>query len=803
MNVARINRVIGCALVMGAMVGAMHGADAGPRKGEKAKPKGKPAQPKAGEESGKGEDETNAPPQRIFVAPRTWLGGKLAHRNDPTAAKKMQESIELLSKFGDAGTGLTKRLQDNSAAFGFISETLDDLRARVLDNEFAANFGTNSWFWLETNFYGNFGYTIFQGQATRAQFESRLAARLSFLGTSVQAYKALVDGQTLLGKQAATDQKNEAARADALTKGPAEAKGKGSPTNAVSQADAAATNAWREFSILAVLDYARSLDGAWRAGGKISQSISNVPALLDDLYRQIDVRTDLQGASLLVASVGTGMDDPSMNLLSNQVVHLRYQVLSNFVNTFYGKQPANAAPSQELLTFSNSCRAVLANLIGTNDVRDYWRALTNEAPRLPEAQGEVLLTIPETRHFEQLRRQEPEAISLLSTPNTPRALPRTVTATQKAYRRKFPSNPAGAGNVAPLGFRTIAPDLITEREANVLGQATDTQVKAEGESLIGGLDLKMAVSNLSDMVESLQSVAGGLTGSSKEMMAVAGILKTGKTNLFGAVTNLLLNTNLFGPDLRNKLGESLVESNLIGNQLKFIESTLKDAKDYEAGQASLFKNFFNEVAGLQGQVRQEDLRHLQSLSVVAAQEAQRWMRLASLYEKYRGEYGDPGKTRVFRATEGEAPNGIGPAPNATRPPLVQVTPHSLILPSLRLLAFDAQRLRNWDPTNDPGGWSLIVRQRRVAAAVELLQGHFLMKTFNQRSSQDNSRLLRRELDEHKIQLHAIWSRAKESEIGLMLGDQLAFHRTGYTQEDIDALMGALQAGFVGWIGVKQ
>jgi len=126
----------------------------------------------------------------------------------------------------------------------------------------------------------------------------------------------------------------------------------------------------------------------------------------------------------------------------------------------------------------------------------------------------------------------------------------------------------------------------------------------------------------------------------------------------------------------------------------------------------------------------------------------------------------------------------------------------LILPTLRAVAFDAHRVREIEPTKDQTGLAYLYREERAAAAVGLIQGHFVMKTYNQRCAQDNTRLLRREIDEHKIQLHAIWSQVSEAQIRLFLGDQLAFHKTGWTQEDIQALVQAVQAAFVAKIAIQ-
>jgi hypothetical protein len=774
-------------------------------------------------------DRDAAKPQ--FVAPGSWLGGKFTHRNDPTNVKKMEESIDRLSKFGDGATGLTKRLQDNSQAYNALSEALDDLRVRVLDGEFASEFSTNSWAWLRAGLYENLGL---DRQTTTEVFEARLAARMSFLETSVLAYKALISANTLLAT-IATHQQKKGAETIAKTNVPPvkakeelsleekkqEAADKKEKEN--EKAVAEAHDELSKFSLLTAVTFAESIEQAWRTSVQATKGLTNLPSQFEELIQQIDARNDMQGASLLVASVGTGLDDSSMSALSNQVANLRYQVISNFAKVFCGRSnevaeakitkakealrnPGETASTTEkqsdkklqeatkaqgarleqlqksLAQFSNECRQVFIDIIpATVDVCKWWENYrTNKT--LP-----ALVSVREgyfydTRAKASKSRSE-GGVGPAAAPSKDDELQRT----KEAFKLRGDK----------LGFGpAMAPSLNTEQLARLVA---DARKEVEGSKT----NFTYSVTNLAALVESVQNAASSLSGSSKELKVVTDALGTAKTNVSGAVLNILTSSNLFGPDIRTKFSKPLIESDKLKPHLEFIQKTLNDAQAYSESQASLLKNLLNELAGIKAQMRQEDLRHLQSLSVVALQEARRWIRLASLHQRYKGEFdGNNANRRLFAIAEPALPRGL-PPPTAPVPPMAQVNPDFLILPTLRLLAFDAQWVRNWEPTNHPSGWSYLVRQKRTATAVELIQGHFLMKTYNQRSGQDNARLLRREIDEHKIQLHAIWSRANESHIRLWLNDQLAFHKTGWTQEDVEGLLRAIQAGFVGWIGVKQ
>jgi hypothetical protein len=62
--------------------------------------------------------------------------------------------------------------------------------------------------------------------------------------------------------------------------------------------------------------------------------------------------------------------------------------------------------------------------------------------------------------------------------------------------------------------------------------------------------------------------------------------------------------------------------------------------------------------------------------------------------------------------------------------------------------------------------------------------------------------LRSELEEHALHLQALRARASEADIRLGLRDQVAFHSSGITDEDIQAAIGITQSILLGIIGSK-
>lgn len=333
----------------------------------------------------------------------------------------------------------------------------------------------------------------------------------------------------------------------------------------------------------------------------------------------------------------------------------------------------------------------------------------------------------------------------------------------------------------------------------IISEVTDSINRALSAGSIKSLSQSLSglVTELQNLAASLSTYSAGVQSLLSSTIGTSG--GTG-TNFLNTFTNLLLDTNIFGPSLRDGLGKSLIASNkLSAEAIKDIQNLFQQSTAYEQGLENLFKNFFNEIAGIRSQLRQEDLRHDQALSLVLAKEIQRWTTLADLLTRYEGEYGKQGWLFALSRPP-ETPH----SPGASSLPWVAISTSNRILPTLRLLAYTTHQSETAPPTNnDLGGWALIVDQKRLVASLDLLQGYFLMATFNQRYSLADQRLLHRELDEHMIQMQAIEARAHESEIELMLGDQLAFQKTGFTQADIDSLLRLAQAIGVGWIAGKQ
>jgi hypothetical protein len=116
-----------------------------------------------------------------------------------------------------------------------------------------------------------------------------------------------------------------------------------------------------------------------------------------------------------------------------------------------------------------------------------------------------------------------------------------------------------------------------------------------------------------------------------------------------------------------------------------------------------------------------------------------------------------------------------------------------VLTSVRRLADNARAWQWASPnTTDPTGWNTKSSMDRLQKAVSAIKANVLTTSVNQRLGFDNSIRLRQELEEHDLHLDGLAARVDEAEIRLGLGDLLAFHRSGITDEDIQAAIGLLQ-----------
>jgi hypothetical protein len=120
-----------------------------------------------------------------------------------------------------------------------------------------------------------------------------------------------------------------------------------------------------------------------------------------------------------------------------------------------------------------------------------------------------------------------------------------------------------------------------------------------------------------------------------------------------------------------------------------------------------------------------------------------------------------------------------------------------ILNSLRRLADAARAWQKASPNEfDPRGWNAHFSQQRLQRGIEVVNAHVLSTSVNERFATESSVRLRAELEEHDIHLDGLQARVDEAELRLGLGDVLAFHQTGITDEDLQAGIGILQSTFL-------
>ena len=119
--------------------------------------------------------------------------------------------------------------------------------------------------------------------------------------------------------------------------------------------------------------------------------------------------------------------------------------------------------------------------------------------------------------------------------------------------------------------------------------------------------------------------------------------------------------------------------------------------------------------------------------------------------------------------------------------------------SIRKLADTARELHKKPQMQiDPLGWHLAVANVRLQKAVLLVDGQLLMLSLNEHLADENAIRLQTEISEHDVSLDGLDGRAREAGFRLSLGDLKAFHHSGITQSDIQAIESAILV----WIGAK-
>lgn len=118
-------------------------------------------------------------------------------------------------------------------------------------------------------------------------------------------------------------------------------------------------------------------------------------------------------------------------------------------------------------------------------------------------------------------------------------------------------------------------------------------------------------------------------------------------------------------------------------------------------------------------------------------------------------------------------------------------PEDGILSTIRRLAQTARAWHGAKPaTDDPLGWYTASSNTRLVKAIRTVNGHLLFISENQHLAEENTIRLNTELAEHSLHLDAISARVQESGFRLTLGDLQAYHATGVTDADLQAIEAA-------------
>ena len=344
----------------------------------------------------------------------------------------------------------------------------------------------------------------------------------------------------------------------------------------------------------------------------------------------------------------------------------------------------------------------------------------------------------------------------------------------------------------------------------------DSSVKQATNIQTTKTDLPSLIQELSDLSAQIQDLSLSISTSVNDTLAAGQNLfnqmSSSGTNAAGAglgLSNILFSTSIWGPGLSNMISGPLIGTNYVNaaDQQQILKIFGDVIGDQEKQQSRLL-TFIISVTTLRGDLRRENIRHYQALSVVVGKEVRRWSGLLWLHDKYSTAF-------VTNVIGGLAfgSNGVPNMPpdlaaaytNANKVDLEfpMVSTNSWILPSIRALANCASYYHGDSPTNDPAGWITVSADQRVNQAVKLVQGYFLLDVFNRRYALENHSFLSKEMREHEIHVNGILDSAQESEINLILSDQLAYHSSGVTAQDIQTALGLVESGVLVWIGSKQ
>lgn len=746
-------------------------------------------------------NETKPPADTLTVlsAPTGFWSTVFGHAHD----KKNQQLAEENAKLFDdltAGGGVLWNAFSNNAAFELqVMGTRDALEDKIGEADFARMIIASNWEEFALTTYRRAGIDAATVQNAMEEFNNRLAVRLETLRMAGEVYNAIIKGHAVLQADAQADLSRYAGFLKDLGTN-------GVPTNSISkQAD---------FSTVGILNFLHSMAGADAVLGKSSGILaSNNFADLEQLRKSLKSDTDSAAVLLLAPIASSGLDSNSLRIVSTHVDAMAKLVISNYAVTFCTKD-TNWTTVPTLKGFSNACRIVLSNYPITYLKMDsYGGPCEIKANFMQEVTHRTTL---QSLYFEPSPHAPHASLALLSA-NAELAF-------------AAPNGPTAEGNSKDI-------QQLLVRLADITQQLRDN---AHGLS---------------------EELAGALTNTAALLNTITNSIGTNGwqyTNVLTLVTNILANTNLFDPSISAKVNSPLLKQAYAQRAAALVETFASDGMQARLAQRKLLLEFFREIATLRVNALQEQNRHLEALVSVLTLETKRWSTISWLHQRYKDEffYYQGLKT----AQDADLDNYLVPDKSVTAPPrsmaMMGLIPSSdtkldstrsdafrsflapaisdlqvkaavdrtskphlfslstadkegvvkqsdLVWPSLRLLASNARDQIQKGMGNDPAGKEMVKTHDRLTRATKLVQGYFLIDTYNRRYGQANARFMFREVRQHELQVAALQSRASEPEIRLLLGDQVLFHRAGWNEDYTRQTVGILEAGILAWIGAKQ
>jgi hypothetical protein len=720
---------------------------------------------------------------------RPWLAGerrfpdRISHLHDPALKKIAEDARSSFNTAIDDQNGFDAELLKRLASKTKISESLLDLRSKILEEDFATGIGTNTWASFGSNYYANVGLASSNLTESIYLHDIRLASRLSLLSSAAHAYRALVLGMKILATESKGALTNVSRNLSNVLLASPDAVPKSDETERGSDgANALGTSPESRFgsSGETVLAFLRAFEQAGRIARSNILGAQSMSFQSNDLYeqakaiyREIDQSSDGVALSLVVPIVGAGLDEASISILTNHVTELRSRVLSAFAERFCSGKGKHR-DSADLKEFRDACYQVIRPILDSSIEDDCEAAMAALGRREGATFGIMSrASEPPARIF-----ADPEVLEF-------RFLNGKLTS--EGYRAGSAAVPAPANVPAELKSLGIeqTPLMIAS-----LPQATDTvsfvakNISFPRASAIATTELPALIEGIDDVAGKLDNLAVELSTDLKDALSagakvLASLGTTNEQSVAHAITNILFNAPFWTVLGTNLMASPLIDTNEIGTNFQFIvEGVGEIVAEARAEQARLLSVVL-EFAANRTRLQQENLRHLQALGAVVSKELRRWNGLYAIHKRYRDAFG-------------AGPNlGLGPIPKSDP-----------VLLSMRLLAKEA-RARHWEerPYDAPpqDGMGLLAAHRQLSAAVGLIQGYFLMDVFNRRYGGENSLLLDREIEEHALHLASIRNKITQSMIRLAVEDQLAFHSTGWTKEDFANIMRALQSLGLGWL----